>query len=180
MSGERAIDLSETNKELTDAFGANAQSIGKANKNKVRDQIKKKAFLTELITIILTDLEGKAIPGCEWRLTRKKLNLKTLHELLKRSGKPLEVDYFYDETGAAFWIDDLVLQAKPSPSRYCIVPKVKRVPFDIGIDPKYEGQTSFMVRGVPLKAKDERTMVEKDTLREWIITAIVEEDPYSR
>ncbi len=106
--------------------------------------------------------------------------MKTLLDLCKRSNQLLEIDYFYDESGAAFWMEDLVLHGKPAPAVYCIVPKVRRIPFDIAIDAKYEGQTSFMIAGVPLRAKNEQTVVEVDTLRVWIICAIMEEDPYSR
>lgn len=52
-----------------------------------------------------------------------------------------------------------------------------RAPDDIRKDPKFEGQTSFMLKYVPLKSVDESTTVGEDTLREYLIYALLEEDP---
>jgi hypothetical protein len=55
-----------------------------------------------------------------------------------------------------------------------------RDPEDIRLDPKYGGQTEILLKFVPLKCIDESTDVLADTLREWIVYAIVEEDPLSQ
>ncbi len=54
------------------------------------------------------------------------------------------------------------------------------VPFDIANDPKYEGQMSFVLSRVPLKTKDEQNEVDGITLKEWLVFALLEVDPYSQ
>jgi hypothetical protein len=55
-----------------------------------------------------------------------------------------------------------------------------RDPEDIRLDPKYAGQTEILLKFVPLRTSDESTDVDAVTLREWVIYAIVEEDPLSQ
>ncbi len=57
---------------------------------------------------------------------------------------------------------------------------VLRKPEDIRDDPHYGGETEVLLKFVPLKCIDEKTVVDSDTLREWVIYAIVEEDPYAQ
>eukprot|EP01036_Dinobryon_divergens_P035368 gene35368-45811_t len=57
------------------------------------------------------------------------------------------------------------------------IPEVIRIPTDIRKDARYEGQTAFMFKYVPLKCVDETTEVGEDTIREYIYCAIIEEDP---
>eukprot|EP01032_Pedospumella_encystans_P022867 gene22867-25899_t len=59
-------------------------------------------------------------------------------------------------------------------------PEVLRKPQDIRDDPRYEGQTQFMIDWVPMKCRDEKTPVDEISLREWILFAVVEEDPASK
>lgn len=59
-------------------------------------------------------------------------------------------------------------------------PEVFRVPEDIRLDPKYEGQTVFMMEGVPLRSIDGVTPVDTTSLRDWIIFALVEDDPMTQ
>ena len=167
-------------KELTQFLEPDMQGQEKAKDRDLKDK-RKFAFLEELIKIVLCNEEGKRLPGCEWLISRKKLNMKTLRDLIKRSSRPtLEVDYFYDNHGIAFWMEDMLLTAQPVPCYYSIVPIIRRVAFDVKQDPKYEGQTLIMLTSIPLKAKDNITPVKIDTVREWILFAIVEEDPYSK
>lgn len=56
---------------------------------------------------------------------------------------------------------------------------ILRKPEDIRDDPHYGGETEVLLKYVPLKCIDEKTRVDEDTLREWIIYGIVEEDPYA-
>eukprot|EP01038_Epipyxis_sp_PR26KG_P013712 gene13712-18392_t len=58
--------------------------------------------------------------------------------------------------------------------------EVIRIPEDIREDPRYEGQTSFLLKGVPMHCQDGKSDVNSDTIREWILFAIIEEDPYSK
>ena len=37
-----------------------------------------------------------------------------------------------------------------------------------------------MINKVPLKSKDEKTVVDAETLKEWIVSGLIEEDPYSK
>lgn len=101
--------------------------------------------------------------------------------LIRRSPNPnIEIDYFLDSHGSPLWMNDLLLKGIPSPNFYSIVSKVRRFPQDIRVDPHYEGQTIFMISNVPIKSKDESTLVDEATLREWILCAILEEDPKIR
>lgn len=51
---------------------------------------------------------------------------------------------------------------------------------DIRLDPKYGGQTEILLKYIPLYCVDGKSSVDVETLREWIICAIVEEDPVSQ
>ena len=55
-------------------------------------------------------------------------------------------------------------------------PEILRKPEDIREDARYEGQTTIMVTWVPIKCRDEVTLVDESALREWILFAAVEED----
>lgn len=59
-------------------------------------------------------------------------------------------------------------------------PEVLRTPMDIRKNPKFDGQTVFLITYVPLKCKDERTPVDPLALREWMLFALVEEDPFAK
>lgn len=164
--------------ELTQVFSAENQ-----NNTKLRGKYQKEAdrkkndFLNELIKFVLMDEEGRIVPGCEWLISRKKVTMKTLRDLIKKSPMPkVEPDYFYDNGGTPYWMDDLMMTAMPIPCYYIIIPQVKRTAFDIRTDPKYEGQTSFTILNVPLKAKDEMTLVDEAVIREWILYGVLEED----
>lgn len=55
-------------------------------------------------------------------------------------------------------------------------PEVLRKPEDVRDDPRFAGQTEIMVTWVPIKCRDEKTVVDESALREWILFAAVEED----
>eukprot|EP00602_Paraphysomonas_sp_CaronLab_P005489 CAMPEP_0185023260 /NCGR_PEP_ID=MMETSP1103-20130426/5945_1 /TAXON_ID=36769 /ORGANISM="Paraphysomonas bandaiensis, Strain Caron Lab Isolate" /LENGTH=750 /DNA_ID=CAMNT_0027555765 /DNA_START=339 /DNA_END=2591 /DNA_ORIENTATION=- len=69
------------------------------------------------------------------------------------------------------------MTAQPEPAFYVITPQVIRGSEDILLDPTYQGQTSFIMKYVPLVAKDGVTPVTADVLREYLFLAISEEDP---
>jgi len=119
-------------------------------------------------------------PGCEWRLTRKKANLEMLQHLVDRCPIPQEVDYLYDSSGTAYWLEDMLTMGMPDPEVYYIVPKVRRLPDDIYKDARFEGQAVFTMSRVPLMAKDDMTLVDGDTIKEYLICALLEVDPYSK
>ena len=135
--------------------------------------------ILSIFVFIHQDSYGEPIPGCIFRTARRKLtNEKALMEMIKRSPCPnIEIDYFLDNHGSPLWIQDMLLKALPLPCFYIVVPKIKRSPKDIKDDVHFEGQTVMMVKNVPLKSKDEQTVVDAMTLREWFLCAIVEEDP---
>lgn len=58
--------------------------------------------------------------------------------------------------------------------------EILRDPEDILVDPKYGGQTEILLKYVPLHCIDGKTTLDVKTLKEWIICAIVEEDPVSQ
>jgi hypothetical protein len=55
-----------------------------------------------------------------------------------------------------------------------------RDPEDIRNDPKYAGSTEILLKCVPLRCIDESTEVDSTAIREWLIYAVVEEDPASQ
>jgi hypothetical protein len=167
-----------------DAFMSNEKELGTVfngkNTERARDvrraAHKKEAFLNELVHIKLKDPTGYVAD--EWKIVRKRISAQKVKALIGRSPLPeTEVDFFYDSNGVPIWMEDLLINAQPTPNFYTIVPEVKRFPTDIRIDPQYEGQTAFLVKQVPLKSKDEETTVDEKTIREWMVCAIVEEDP---
>ena len=147
-------------------------------KERARKKNRKKAFLEDLITIKILTVEGDEIPGCTFKLIRKRLTLEVIQDFVDRSPKPCVVDYFYDNTGEVVWMEDMLLTSKPAPAFYVVVAMVLRQPFDICTDMHYDGQTAFVLQYVPKYARDESTPVEEDTLREWLIFAILELDPF--
>jgi hypothetical protein len=86
------------------------------NKPKVRagnkEAKRKRLWLSEQVTIRRTDEEGFIPPNCEWKVERRKLKRKLIQELINRSGLPCVVDYVYENTGAAVWIEDLQLKGQ--------------------------------------------------------------------
>lgn len=57
-------------------------------------------------------------------------------------------------------------------------PDYYRKPVDIRADAKYEGGTAILLDLVPNCCIDEETKVEEVTIREYIVFAIIEEDPF--
>lgn len=55
-----------------------------------------------------------------------------------------------------------------------------RKPEDIRDDTRYMGQTEVLLLNVPLHTVDERTPVNADSIREWVLYAISEEDPHAQ
>jgi len=164
--------------ELAQAFGGNERVRLRENQ---RTGFQKEKFLNQIVKVRLLDPSGFLLEGCEWTMSRRRLTLDKIMVLIKRSPLPnTEIDFFYDETGVPIWMEDMMLKAQAIPSFYTIVPQVKRTPFDIRDDPTYEGQVVFSISQVPLKAKDEETVVNEATLREWLVFAITEEDPHSK
>jgi hypothetical protein len=163
------------NHELTAAL----ETGGQINTRDLRrNEARKNKFLGEIITIVITDNYGKVIPGCKFKFARKNFNMKTLRLAMKRCPYPnLDIDYFCDNNGTAIWMEDMLLRALPDPAYYIIVPRMRRKAYDVREDPTYDGQTMFMVTDVPLQCKDGRTPVDMDTIKEWFLFAINEEDP---
>jgi hypothetical protein len=165
--------------ELTDVLNKDDQNV-KNQKIKDGNAFAKNKWLSQLIRIRLKDSDGVVRPGCEWRITRRKMTKETLQVLVNRCPVPCEVDYLYDSTGTAMWLDDMLTMGMPDPEVYYIVPFVRRMPEDIAKDPRFEGQMCFMISRVPLKCKDESTIVDAPTIKEWLIFALLEVDPYSK
>ena len=77
-----------------------------------RENVRRKLWLSEVITFRRMDDEGLIPPGCEWRVERKKIRRKLLQELVNRCPIPCVIDYVYDNTGAAIWLEDIQLKGK--------------------------------------------------------------------
>ena len=165
--------------ELTDVLNADDQNI-KNQKIKDGNAFKKSKWLNELIRIRLKDGDGVVRPGCEWRLTRKKCDMATLQHKVDRCSIPCEVDYLYDSSGTAYWMEDMLTMGMPDPEVYYIVPMVRRVPKDIHKNKRFEGQSVFMISRVPLRSKDEETKVDRAAIKEYLICALLEVDPSSK
>ena len=154
-------------------------AVGERERDVMRKQHKKDTFLNELIHIKLLDESGYLVE--EWKLVRRRISSEKIHALIRRTSRPdVEIDFFYDSTGAPIWMDDLLLKGTKIPNMYTIVPQVKRFPYDIREDKHYEGQASFTIRQVPCHSKDEKTVVDEETIRVWMLCAINEEDPYTK
>jgi hypothetical protein len=164
--------------ELNDVLNATDRNV-KNQKIKDGNTFSKNKWLSELMRIRLKDSDGVVRPGCEWRLTRRKMDMPTLQKLVDHCPLSAEVDYLYDSSGTAYWMEDMLTMGMPDPEVYYIVPRVRRLPEDINKDPRFEGQSVFMISGVPLKCKDEETNVNAAAIKEYIITALLEVDPYS-
>lgn len=73
-----------------------------------------------------------------------------------------------------------VYDGKGQDRRGTLAPEILRKPEDIRNDLRFNGDTEVIIKFVPLKCIDEVTLVDDITIREWIIFAIVEEDPYAQ
>lgn len=71
-------------------------------------------------------------------------------------------------------------QAKALRRGEVIIEEITRIPEDIRGTPKFQGHTSFIIKGIPQKCTDETTPVTEADLKAWIMFAIVEEDPYAK
>ena len=147
MSGESvtsSVDLSDFTANLRNhELGQSLDTGGKVKARDVsRNQARKNKFMSEVITIIMNDDQGKLIPGCKFKFVRKKFSAKALSLSMKRCPFPnIDIDYFCDNNGTAVWMEDMLLKSLEHPAYYVIVPKVKRSPVDIRNDPTYAGQT---------------------------------------
>jgi hypothetical protein len=169
--------FAERDKELTQVFDSTAQPKMKALE---RAKIKKRMWLAEMISIDITDKDGTVKPGCQWRVARRKLLKNFIQELVNRSPLPCEIDYFMDSNNVAVWIDTLMYDALPEPMKYSIIPKVPLYLEDINDDPTYQGQVMFLLTNVPCHAIDGTTVVDSNTIKEYLLYAISEEDPKSK
>lgn len=172
--------LHQRDGDLQGAFEEGGKDIEK-KRDARNNRVKKIDFFRQLITICICDKSGKVIPGCEFKVTRDKLTEANIYGQIKKCPlKDVEIDYFLESSGTPFWMEDMMLKTQPSPMYYMIVPKVRRPNIDVFDDPCYEGQTAVIFTNVPNKAKDEKTIVDTETLRAYIMCAIIEVDPYSK
>lgn len=58
--------------------------------------------------------------------------------------------------------------------------EILRSPEDIKEDNKYRGQMEIVLCHVPLRAIDERTIVDEPVITEWVKFALIEEDPLAQ
>ena len=138
-------------------------------------------YFKQLIRIVLTDTLGNIVPRCDFLITRSKCTKQIIEGMFLKSPRPeTEIDYFIDNSGSPIWMEDFMLQSQAKPTYYIVIPKIKRDNYDILEHTNYEGQIVFQLSRVPLKCKDELTVVNESILREWILFAIAEEDPHSR
>lgn len=170
----------ERDKELTGAFNEGGKDIEK-RRDRSNNAKEKIIFFKQLIRIVLTDTLGNIVPRCDFLITRSKCTRQIIEGMFMKSPRPdTDIDYFIDNTGTPIWMDDFMLNSQPKPTYYIVIPKVKRDNYDILEHTNYEGQTVFQLSRVPLKCKDENTIVNETILREWILFAIAEVDPHSR
>lgn len=148
------------------------------NKERKRKANRKKNFLDEIITLKIIDINDEDIKGCTFKIMRRRLTPEFIQETVDGCPEPIKVDYCYDSTGEVMWLQDLQLNAKAPPEYYVLVPLLLRSPYDICEDFKYEGQTCFIIQYVPYYARDEQTLVDEETLRQFLLFAILEEDPF--
>lgn len=172
---EAQIGKFDRDKELNSLF----QDENPKMKAVDRERRRKTKWLAELITFIRMDFDGTIPKGCEWRVVRKKISKRFIQDLVNRCPIPCLIDYVYDNHGVAHWFDDLLMTAQAAPAYYVIAPQIIRSAEDILHDPTYQGQTTFAMKFVPKLAKDGVSEVTANTLREYIFTAIAEEDPKS-
>ena len=163
----------DRDKELNAVFDENAKPKMRAAD---REKARKRKWLAEMIKIVRMDSEGEIPVGCEWRVVRRKVTRKFIQELINRCPLPCTIDYVYDNHGVAIWMDDLMAVAQVEPAYYVIAPEVIRLPVDIMDDPTYDGQTCFLLKYVPLKAKDDQSIVDAEVIKEYILFAISEVD----
>jgi len=160
----------DRDRELKNLFATQ----GADNRKEVERSAGRKAvFLNQLIKVILKDKEGLVQPGCEFKIMRRKCTRKIIQDLVNRSPVKVIVDYVYDSSATAMWIEDMMLHAQPEPEHYFIVPKIERIPYDIVPDPTYDGQVSWMITRVPLRTKDNETIVDSVALKEWLVCALI-------
>ena len=71
---------------------------------------------------------------------------------------------------------EYIASAQPHPAHYTVVPVVFRLPEDVKRDPKYDGDTAFLLCHVPNTCKDGETPVTEAMLSAWLMVAIGEVD----
>ena len=97
----------DRDKELTNMLNEeNKPKIRAGNKEAKR----KRLWLAEQVIIRRTDEDGFIPENCEWKVERRKLKRKLVQELINRCPLPCVVDYVYENTGAAVWIEDLQMK----------------------------------------------------------------------
>lgn len=100
-------NMVDRDKELTSMLeDENKPKIRAGNK----DAKRKRLWLGEVVTIRRVDEDGFVPANCEWKVERRKLRRKLLQELVNRCPIPCVIDYVYENTGAAIWIEDLQLK----------------------------------------------------------------------
>ena len=110
-----------------------------------KERNRKQKWLNELINVKVKDAAGNVPVGCEFKIQRRRMTLKAVQDLVNRCPIKCEVEYFYDTSGTAIWPNDMLIQSQPDPEVYFIVPKVRKAPFDIATDPRYDGQKCFVI-----------------------------------
>jgi len=110
--------------ELTNLL--NSESGRETVKEADRKAFSKNKWLSQLVTVKLKDSEGNVRPGCEWKVQRRKLTLKTVQDCVNKGPYRVECDFVYDSTGVAITFDEFLKFAQPDPEFYFIVPKVRK------------------------------------------------------
>eukprot|EP01041_Mallomonas_annulata_P004693 gene4693-9301_t len=143
-----------------------------------RDKERQKAWLSELIRFKRLDDEGNLQKGCEWRVARRRCNREFLQKLVDNCPLPCQIDYVFDNGTSSIQIEDIIKLARTDPVYYVFAPKIDRKPKDIIEDPRYSGQTLFVIYDVPLRSLD-GIQVDAIAIREWLLAGTAEIDPKS-
>jgi hypothetical protein len=116
---------------------------------------KRKEFLAQNIDVKMEDPANGN--HCKFSVARKGLRSQfVLNALIRKSQfSNQEIDYFVDQDGNMFWLEDMFTKSLPAPYFYTIIPKVRRLPEDIKRSNCYIGETIIKLQNVPHKCQDE-------------------------
>ena len=142
MAESSLLNSNQLEKAFTETGGPGVR------RERVRKANRKQQFLNDLIVFKIVDERGDNVPGCVFKITRKRVTRENLQDVVDQCPHPVLIDYLVDNTGKVIWMEDIQLQAEPAPAEYTIIAVILREPFDICRDPHYDGQTAFILQYV--------------------------------
>ncbi|CAM9669143.1 unnamed protein product [Scytosiphon promiscuus] len=162
-------------REAIEAKRSKIKEPGVSLKTLERDATRKKAWWNEKIQLACMDKDGEPMPGCAWKVPRRRLTQAVLQSMCLNCPARIKIEYLKDQTtGDIVWPPDAQLHCHPLPWSYSVVAveekEARGLPLfakviDRSKDVSYYGDLRIMIFNVT-----------SEEVKAWLLCGLLEED----